>query len=231
MFHDYIGIRKRYGLESKWKFIVSIETIKAIIKLILFQLSGGRMLLTSVIPERPPELTHKETKSHNMHAMGNTRQMLLGGKRIDEITTGEVTQYLMAKALVEVPKKSAIEFVGVVSGIILLLSLYYFEGERKVGEIFSILRAPIYGIIKIIRFNLVAYLLKQSSPFSWNPWLISLLIDLASRSASSNFFSKLFQLNASSNKLSALENEELQKRTMLFLYYLLRSPVYDSFTR
>lgn len=53
----------------------------------------------------------------------------------------------------------------------------------------------------------------------WKPWLVSLCIDLLARTA------------RSMQPTSALEQDEYKRRDYLLLYYLLRGPVYNLFTR
>ena len=53
----------------------------------------------------------------------------------------------------------------------------------------------------------------------WKPWLVSLGIDLLARTA------------RSMQPASSLEQDEYKRRDYLWLYYLLRGPVYNLFTR
>lgn len=53
----------------------------------------------------------------------------------------------------------------------------------------------------------------------WKPWLVSLCIDLLARTA------------RSMQPSSSLEQDEYKRRDYLLLYYLLRGPIYNLFTR
>jgi peroxin-16 len=54
---------------------------------------------------------------------------------------------------------------------------------------------------------------------SWKPWLVSLSIDLLSRTA------------RHMQPMSSLERDESKRRDYLFIYYLFRGPIYLKFTR
>lgn len=55
---------------------------------------------------------------------------------------------------------------------------------------------------------------------SWKPWLTSLTIDVVS-----------LQLHGKPIKMRNSEKIELTRRTYALLYYLIRSPFYDHFTK
>ena len=59
----------------------------------------------------------------------------------------------------------------------------------------------------------------QETEQSWKPWLISLGIDLAVR------------LAREMQPMSQLEREESRRRDYLLLFYAVREPFYDLFTR
>jgi len=55
---------------------------------------------------------------------------------------------------------------------------------------------------------------------SWKPWLLSFAMDVSS-----------LQLHGPPNQLKREEKAELTRRTYAMLFYLLRSPFYDRFTK
>lgn len=78
---------------------------------------------------------------------------------------------------------------------------------EMVAEVLHILRPVIY---------LIAYLKFKRN--SWIPWLLSLFVDLA-------------RMSLSSEPRNPLEDEELQRRRSDMMYYFLRDPVYNKFTK
>lgn len=54
---------------------------------------------------------------------------------------------------------------------------------------------------------------------SWKPWIISLSIDSIAR------------ISRNMQPMSELEKDESKRRDYLFIYYLLRGPIYFKFTR
>ncbi|RMC00344.1 hypothetical protein DUI87_22952 [Hirundo rustica rustica] len=61
---------------------------------------------------------------------------------------------------------------------------------------------------------------------SWKPWLLSAVLDISS-SLPSSFQSELL---SDLKDLNRRERAELRRRTILLLYYLLRSPFYDRYS-
>ncbi|KAJ1977454.1 hypothetical protein H4R35_002292 [Dimargaris xerosporica] len=79
----------------------------------------------------------------------------------------------------------------------------------------------------ILRPLIYVLAIRRWGPKSWVPWLLSLAIELGSRS--------LMNQRAGAHRLfgtrSQLEESELSRRTWLLLYYVLRSPFYERFTK
>ena len=82
------------------------------------------------------------------------------------------------------------------------------DGRRALGEMLFTLR-PVAYVAMIVRFGRK----------SWTPWLLSLAIDLLSRSFS--------RRNMAS--VNRHERAELMARQLNLLYYFLRSPFFDKF--
>jgi peroxin-16 len=61
---------------------------------------------------------------------------------------------------------------------------------------------------------------------SWKAWLLSLSVDLLSRGMIGNFYA-----HRKEGPMTALEADEYGRRAFLLLYYLLRGPFYQHFTK
>jgi peroxin-16 len=61
---------------------------------------------------------------------------------------------------------------------------------------------------------------------SFKPWLISLVMELASFSTTVDFNTKGFK-----SELTILDKQEMKSRFWLLVYYLLKPPMYDSYTK
>lgn len=92
-----------------------------------------------------------------------------------------------------------------------------------------------------LHFILSACLMKRFGRASWNPWLISLAIDVTSqlgRHSSVTKFTRWLTLSPSEQQSSkyrarstSLERNEEFRRLWILVFYLLRSPVYERFTK
>lgn len=83
------------------------------------------------------------------------------------------------------------------------------SGFQTVAEVLYIAR-PLVHVLSMFVF-------KQKS---WKPWLIALIMDLAS-----------LQFHGSLSKFNAPEKAEVLRRRSILLVYLLRSPFYDEYTK
>jgi peroxin-16 len=89
------------------------------------------------------------------------------------------------------------------------------SGWRQYSEYIYILRPLIY-VLSIRKFGKNSYA----------PWVLSLATEVGC--LMTNFDLKTLTYKHS---LTALEKEEVKRRRYLFLYYLLRSPFYNDFTK
>ncbi|KAI8866806.1 peroxisome membrane protein [Ramicandelaber brevisporus] len=131
---------------------------------------------------------------------------------------GDVSKYLSAKAILD-PETvmRPMELVRKLGSI------------GKVGELLFIIRPLLYVLV-----------LRKYGNKSWIPWLISLAIELSSRAATIRELSKPnIKVSMTSGEKTTVrparattpEKAELKRRLWLFAYYLLRSPLYELWTR
>eukprot|EP00842_Homolaphlyctis_polyrhiza_P006711 jgi/Hompol1/7040/HPOL_001910-RA len=194
------------GMKLRSKTIVTIETIKAAFRLLLFQLTGNRMELHSLLPDReydPARLRPAEAISAGKWKGSRTgRERYEVAAISDNAGFERSMQFLTSRALVEpiVPPRELVQRT---------------TGPRKWAEYLFILRPLIY-VLAIKRFGARSY----------RPWLLSLVIELVAFSVSIDWRRHTFEAS-----LTQLEKEEAKRRSYLFLLYLLRNPFYEQFTK
>ncbi|KAM3579156.1 Peroxisomal membrane protein pex16 [Umbelopsis sp. WA50703] len=93
--------------------------------------------------------------------------------------------------------------------------VYRLRGMGKLGEIAWIAR-PLLYVIAVRKYGFQ----------SWKAWLLSLSVDLLSRGMIGNFYA-----HRKEGPMTALEADEYGRRAFLLLYYLLRGPFYQHFTK
>ncbi|KAG0169333.1 Peroxisomal membrane protein pex16 [Apophysomyces sp. BC1034] len=91
-------------------------------------------------------------------------------------------------------------------------------GWAHLAEILWILR-PIVYVVMMMMESKQKRSEEESGANEWKPWFLSLGIDVLSRTA------------AKSQSTSLLEKDEIKRRDYLFLYHLLRGPMFTKFTK
>ncbi|KAI9283560.1 peroxisome membrane protein [Umbelopsis sp. AD052] len=89
------------------------------------------------------------------------------------------------------------------------------QGLAKFGEIAWIVRPLVY-VLAVRKFG----------SQSWKAWIMSLVVDLTSRGLMHSAFS-----SRKDGQMTPLEADEYGRRAYLLLYYLLRGPFYEHFTK
>ncbi|KAJ3089817.1 Peroxisomal membrane protein pex16, partial [Quaeritorhiza haematococci] len=207
-----MGAIKVGGKRAKWKVVVLIEILKVACRLALLKLSKNRMLLHSSVPERDYDMA-------NLKPTDEVQPVTWKGKRTGKehvslsvfnpkrsaggnSTADQAVQYLLSKALVE----------SIRTPLDLVSSL---KDLRAVGEYLYVLRPLIYVLA-----------LRKFGAKSWKPWTISLIMELCSLASA---------INPSTGSLRKdvrnVEKDEYRRRMYSFIYYLLRSPFYERFTK
>ncbi|KAJ1981043.1 hypothetical protein H4R33_005329 [Dimargaris cristalligena] len=217
-------VRKKWGNKGKWRAVTLIELAKVACRLALINLSGKRMLLSPAYPDRELEpeavglLFEPAAPQPNLVDSGDSRSPGWRGSRtglryasISSIVDGSagsnagVTDYLRTKA-------SRSESVVCPSDLVPRLT-----HRRLLGEYLFALRPILY-----------VFAIRKWGRRAWLPWVISLAIESLSRLLS---VSSSRKRSTGVSLGSSLELTELSRRLWLFLYYFLRSPFYERFTK
>ena len=215
-------VQKYYGQEKKWKVILYIELLKFGLKLHLFRRSGWRMLLAQCVPERDAShalantsgslISNQSNESLSSSLSESASVLRVGMPSMDNLKPGDVAKYLESKALSSsLDRKNPLNLMTPLSG------------ESLIGELMFIARPLLFAL-----------LVRWKGQTSWKPWFISLAVDLLSRCSSRHMISKLIfapSFIATLPRPTFLEKDERTRRNWLLVYYLLRRPMYDSYTK
>ncbi|KAF9194741.1 Peroxisomal membrane protein pex16 [Haplosporangium sp. Z 767] len=213
-----MGVQKKWGPKYKWQVITALEAIKAAGRVSLMQLTNQRMIMYPVHTERDvdpstlADLAEAESSVNDSHwtgtRTGTTRLQLSAVQKSSKSgKSSDVTEFLLSKVLTPDLVRKPRDLVGTLSGL------------GAIGEYLFILRPLIYVLA-----------MRKYGQKSWYPWFLSLAIELASRTSIKNF---LASRSGGSGRGSGtpLEKDEMKRRLWLLLYYVLRSPFYDRFTK
>lgn len=120
----------------------------------------------------------------------------------------DVTDFLLSKVLTPDVVRKPRDLVGMLSGL------------GAIGEYMFILRPLIYVLA-----------MHKYGQKSWYPWFLSLAIELGSRASIKRCLSNRSGGSSRGGSGTLLEKDEMKRRLWLLLYYVLRSPFYDRFTK
>ncbi|KAF9275627.1 Peroxisomal membrane protein pex16 [Mortierella alpina] len=216
-----MGVQKKWGQQYKWRVITALEAFKAAGRLALLRLTNQRMIMHPIHTERDvdpstlADLAEAELSVKESHwtgaRTGNTRlqlsavQKLSNGKSSGR-STSDVTDFLLSKVLTPDVVRKPKDLVGRLNGL------------GAAGEYLFILRPLIYVLA-----------MRKYGQKSWYPWFLSLAIEVASRTSIKHFLTS--RQSGGRGSGTPLEKDEMKRRLWLLLYYVLRSPFYDQFTK
>jgi len=111
------------------------------------------------------------------------------------------------------PSNQAVEHLtrqsgAINAGPVTILSVL--DNQRLLSEVLFAIR-PVLYVLAIIKYG----------KSSWKPWVISLAVEALSRGLA----------HYSKQQASSTEVEEYNKRNLLFVYYLLREPLFGVFSK
>lgn len=179
------------------------------------RLTNQRMIVYPVHTERDvdpstlADLAEAELSVKESHwtgaRTGNTRLQLSAVQKTGK-KGSDVTDFLLSKVLTPDSVRKPRDLVGMLGGL------------GSVGEYLFILRPLIYVLA-----------MRKYGQKSWYPWFLSLAIELSSRSCLTTALAA--RGGGRSGSGTPLEKDEMKRRLWLLLYYVLRSPFYDRFTK
>ncbi|KAG0004153.1 Peroxisomal membrane protein pex16 [Entomortierella chlamydospora] len=214
-----MSVQKKWGQQYKWRVITALETIKAVGRLGLMRLTNGRMLMHPVHTERDvdpaklADLAEAELSVKESHWTGTrTGSQRLQLSAVQKSTgksgkNSDVTDFLLSKVLTPDVVRKPRDLVSRLTGL------------GAIGECLFILRPIIYVLA-----------MRKYGQRSWYPWFLSLAIELVSRTSIKHCLAARAAGGRGASG-TPLEKDEMKRRLWLLLYYVLRSPFYDQFTK
>ncbi|XP_027334151.1 peroxisome biogenesis protein 16-like [Abrus precatorius] len=229
-----------YGDDKKWNFLAVTEAIKALVRLSLFRKSGYKMLLHG--GETPNDEVNLDSftsqyqvglKPDGHHRSGylnnnlGANPMNLEGRALSALNRfGEKARMVSDPAwLRRVQHKQATmkptnSRVDRPTLCTILSKKGIFGALFLVGEVLFISRPLIYVLF-----------IRKYGVRSWSPWLLSLAIDCIGNSILSLVTTSLAGEKEQMFHLSAPEKDEVKRRKLLFVLYLMRDPFFSKYTR
>ncbi|GAA5796177.1 hypothetical protein HPULCUR_001546 [Helicostylum pulchrum] len=214
-----MAVLKKLGPKRQWELIASLEALKVLLRLTLFQTTGQRMILypthlqrdvdpSTLVSTGPKPTTMKEEgwvgKRTGVTVPSLSSSIDLNNGLRHKNAHNDVTDYLLSKVLTPEKLRKPEQMVQVQKNI------------SKIGELLYIFRPLVY-VLSILRWG------KRS----WRPWIISLVIEILSQVS----ILKGYESKSSRNNMMALEKQEFNRRIKLILFNLMRGAFYLKVTR
>ncbi|KAK7390050.1 hypothetical protein VNO78_25348 [Psophocarpus tetragonolobus] len=228
-----------YGDDKKWNFLAVTEATKALVRLSLFWKSGYKMLLQG-----------GETPNDEEHSDNFTSQHHTGLKHDGDHRSGYMKNNVGANPMnLEGRALSALVRFGEKAKVSDPVWLHRIQHQQATMEpttsrddrptLFSILserglRGALFligEVLFICRPLIYVLLIRKYGIRSWTPWFLSLAIDSIGSSILSLITSSVAGGKERMFHLSAPEKEEVKRRKLLFVLYLMRDPFFSKYTR
>ncbi|OBT72668.1 hypothetical protein VF21_08547 [Pseudogymnoascus sp. 05NY08] len=203
---------KRRGEKVRWRVVVLIEALKALCRLFLLRITGGRMVVPPLpdrepIPEEPTddneleygedEFFVKEEKKPKEWSMPRT------GLTLPALPSpSDISSFLMRKVLTADDIKPATTLLSRISG------------TAHLAEVLHILRPVLYAIA----------MSRNKDKKSWRPWLLAIAIELSARQLRA-------ERGRNGTRETALEKEEWSRRGRAMGWWTLRGAFYENVTK
>ncbi|KAL6267010.1 hypothetical protein P5V15_000090 [Pogonomyrmex californicus] len=193
-----VSAKKLWGPKGKWLIIIVIQLFKTILRLLLIHVYKERMTKS---PATPP-LNREKFFNKTIDSMQLKEGFML--KR-----SGTVVRSIKYSAPIDMRTWKALPPITDENEN--LTNNQEFERNLKIAE-------SLYVTKPLLHLGCI-YITSQKH---WPPWILSLIIDIASL----NVFTRCAQKTFSKG-----EKEELVRRRLSLLLYILRSPFYDEYSR
>lgn len=235
-------LSRRYGGEKGQKTsVLTIESAKSVLRLILFYVTKMRMVPSSVVPGRDFEPSMFEDEDENLNetptgadtvdvdrywTMPRTgRRLPLPKQHQLPSREDEVAEFLIKRVL---------HPDDVAPGPRLMHKL---TRDGQANEVMYLLRPLIYTLLTYIVMrrnsnNRTKNKGGREQLLQWMPWIIGILMDWTYQNSVLTSLSEEFGgMRNARSKLTGLEKEELQKRKDDLWWWALRGKFYDSITK
>ncbi|KAE9622052.1 putative peroxisome membrane protein, Pex16 [Lupinus albus] len=217
-----------YGDNKKWNFLVVTEATKVLVRLSLFRKSGYKMLLSGM------ETSNDDTNSISLTSQDQSSLIRFGemepmtSNRVDQnhqreiaaectmLSTCRVDQNHHQEAIIDPPvsvtERPTLFDILSKKGLCGVLCF--------IGEVLFITR-PLVSVLFIRKYSIR----------SWTPWFLSLAFDCIGMSILSLVATSVAGRKERRIYLSASEKDEVKRRKLLFVLYILKDPFFSKYTR
>jgi len=222
--------QKKLGQEKKWRFILAIELLKVCCRIALLQVTQQRTIVHPQHLDRHLDLVqvqgifesdplvsaevngspvHEYAWSFTGKRTGKCYEklaMVTRTRGTTSLTNGlgkadDVEEYLMERVVTRGAMTPGTDLIPPLRGM------------RLVAEYLYFLRPVIYVMM-----------VRKYGGKAWKPWWIAFLVDLLSRMLVRTTTNWPFDV-------ADLQKNELVRRDRQMIYYLLRNPLYETFTK
>lgn len=218
--------RQRAGEKGRWKAVIGVESLKAILRLLLMAISQRPVAMPPVYErEMDPEAVEQLVLGFD-----NPDQAAAVAEKTTPGATAPppIPQRLerSGKTLPPLEASLSVEFARETMAAKMLKTedlrppvqlLRKLQAKTLAGDLVSIFRPVIYALL--------AYKYRAHKR-SWTPWLTGVLIEFLGRQLSAQGFTARGR-----NSVSSVELEQLKRKTSSLWSWALRDPFYSSFTR
>jgi len=217
---------KRRSETARWDLVCTIESLKALCRLLLLRLTNSRPLLSPPLPQRevdpstledkdkepldpvsPPSETSEQIGSWTMPRTGLTLPTLP--------SSTDISSYLLSKVLTADDIKPAKSLLHRISGL------------GSAAEVLYILRPVIYAFAMAYWAKKNARQGKKGS--AWEPWVLGIALEYGARQMAKRDLQT--RRAGGLRGLTVLEKEELKKRGWGLAWWAMRGAFYENVTR
>lgn len=206
---------KRRGEKVRWRVVVLIEALKAICRLLLLRITGGRMVVPP-LPEREPlpepeaeEVDEEEEQlPDELGFLANKKEktwsMPRTGLSLPSLPSpSDISSFLMQKVLTADDIKPPSSLLPTLRG-----------KPAQIAEVLHILRPVIYAVA----------MSRVQDKKSWKPWLTGIAVELAARQIRS-------ERGRFGERESQMEKDEWSRRGWAMGWWTLRGAFYENVTK
>ena len=217
-------LAKRAGDKVRWRVVVSLEMVKAILRLCMGRLSGKRPVIGSGIGHERQERRAddesgnswdvEQNNSEDSPVAGNW-QMPRTGMRLPPLPSssgmdGETITAFLGKRVISADEiKSAQRLVRKITSV-----------QGQIAELMWVLRPVVYAL---------ALQRCQTNRRDWRPWIIGLAMEVASRQLAKNEVEET--VVGGTRGLSGVEREESRRRGWGMAWWGMRGAFYEHVSR
>jgi peroxin-16 len=197
---------KRRGEKIRWRVVILIEALKAICRLMLVRITGGRMVVPP-LPEREP-IPEAEDEDENEFGEPILKPpkdwtMPRTGLSLPPLpSTHDIGSFLMSHVLTADDIKPSTNLLSKITG------------TAQTAEVLHIIRPVIYAIA----------MSRVKDKKDWRPWVLGMAVELAARQLRSERI-------RTGQREAAMEKEEWNRRGWAMGWWALRGAFYENVTK